>query len=68
MLTKGRYWNDNGHLPIADGREWYEADINYISGRRNDERIIYSNDGLIFITRDHYNTFIEVIQQNAPEE
>ena len=68
MLTKGEYRNDDMHLPMADGRKWYEADINYVSGRRNDERIIYSNDGLIFISRDHYKTFIEVIEHDATEE
>lgn len=61
MLTKGIYNNDDGHLPDAAGRIWYEADINYTSGRRGLERILYSNDGLVFITRDHYVTFIEVV-------
>jgi ribonuclease./Phage Mu protein F like protein. len=63
MLAKGLYWNDDGHLPMAEGRQWFEADINYVSGRRNDERIVYSNDGLIFITKDHFQTFIEVTSQ-----
>ena len=38
------------------------ADINYDGGFRNDERIIFSNDGLIFVTYDHYETFYEVIK------
>lgn len=25
------------------------------------QRIVYSNDGLVFATYDHYHTFIEVI-------
>ena len=32
-------------------------------GRRNGKRIIYSNDGLIFYTEDHYNTFEEITFQ-----
>lgn len=61
MITMGEYRNDNGHLPNAPGRIWYEADINYYSGKRNKHRILYSNDGLMFVTYDHYRTFIEVI-------
>lgn len=55
------YRNDDGKLPSAAGRVWYEADINYTRGWRNDERILFSNDGLVFVTYDHYETFIEVI-------
>ena len=60
MLTMGIYRNKNGHLPDAPGRIWYEADINYYSGRRNAHRVLWSNDGLIFVTYDHYTTFMEV--------
>ena len=60
MLTKGIYKNKNGTLPDAPGRIWYEADINYTPGRRNDHRVIWSNDGLIFVTYDHYITFYEI--------
>jgi len=55
------YKNRNGHLPDAPGRIWYEADINYRSGNRTRERLLYSNDGLMFVTYDHYQTFAEVI-------
>ena len=27
------------------------------------QRIVYSNDGLVFVTYDHYHTFIEVIPE-----
>lgn len=54
------FQNRNGHLPIAEGRIWYEADINYDFGYRNHHRILYSNDGLIFATYDHYMTFVQV--------
>ena len=60
MATMGIYRNDNGHLPDAPGRVWYEADINYYNGKRNAHRILWSNDGLMFVTYDHYRTFIEV--------
>ena len=61
MIYSGRYCNDNGHLPETLGRIWYEADINYKIGKRNSERILWSNGGLIFVTYDHYKTFYEII-------
>jgi len=57
----GIYQNRDGHLPSAPGRIWYEADINYASGYRSAERILYSNDGLVFVTYDHYESFVEVV-------
>ncbi|MFZ5596903.1 MAG: RHS repeat-associated core domain-containing protein [Bacillota bacterium] len=52
--------NIEGKLPSAPGRVFYEADINYSSGFRGTERIIYSNDGLIYKTVDHYQTFTQI--------
>lgn len=60
MYIGGVYDNDDGHLPSIPGRIWYEADINYHEGRRNGHRILFSNDGLIFVTYDHYMTFYEI--------
>ena len=61
MIGGDIYNNRNGHLPVAEGRVWYEADINYTGAYRRRHRILYSNDGLIFVTYDHYETFWEVV-------
>ncbi|MBQ7288616.1 MAG: phage head morphogenesis protein [Clostridia bacterium] len=61
MLTKGKYKNKNGHLPSAPGRIWYEADINYTWGYRGSDRVLFSNDGLVFVTYDHYKTFQVIV-------
>lgn len=61
MLTKGIYANKDGKLPEKAGRVWYEADINYYSGVRNQHRIFWSNDGLIFVTYNHGLDFYEVV-------
>lgn len=61
------YYNRNGHLPSAAGRTWYEADIDYTRGYRNSSRILFSNDGLIFVTYDHYGTFCEIILKEKHE-
>lgn len=61
MITKGVYKNRDGHLPSVEGRVWYEADINYTQGFRGTSRVLFSNDGLIFVTYDHYHTFSEIV-------
>ena len=55
-----RFGNYDKKLPEAKGRTWKECDINYEGGYRGAERIIYSNDGLIYYTNDHYNSFEEI--------
>ena len=51
------YGNYEGVLPDEPGREYHECDVDYESGNRNGKRIVYSNDGNIYYTEDHYNSF-----------
>lgn len=51
--------NFEGLLPKEKNRQYYEADINYDCGKRGAERLVFSNDGLIFVTYNHYKTFQE---------
>jgi hypothetical protein len=53
----GRFGNREGLLPEKKGRIYYECDIDYDGGYRGGKRIVYSNDGLIYYTEDHYNSF-----------
>ena len=52
-----RFGNFEKLVPDKAGRSWKEADIDYVKGNRNGKRIIYSNDGLIYYTEDHYKSF-----------
>lgn len=52
-----RFGNREGLLPAKEGRQYFEADINYGGGFRGAERLVYSNDGLIYYTSDHYASF-----------
>lgn len=61
MFGDDTYHNRNGRLPKKTGRVWHEADINYTPGKRNSLRIVWSTDGLVFVTYDHYHTFYEII-------
>ena len=51
------FGNYEGALPRANGRRYFECDIDYEGGYRGAKRLIYSNDGLVFYTEDHYKTF-----------
>lgn len=58
MSIGGDYFgNYEGLLPDAEGRKYTECDVNYDGGYRGAERIIFSNDGLIYYTGDHYKSF-----------
>lgn len=52
------FGNREGLLPKEKGRIYYECDIdtNGASGR-GAKRIVFSNDGLIYYTDDHYESF-----------
>jgi len=62
-----RFGNYEGLLPDAKNRKWTECDIDFDGGRRNSKRIVFSNDGLIYYTDDHYESFdeIEVVWEEA---
>ena len=52
------FGNYEGLLPEADGRSYTECDINTMGAdSRGAERIVFSNDGLIYYTNDHYESF-----------
>ena len=58
MSIGGDYFgNYEGLLPEEDGRDYYECDINSDGGYRGAERIVFSDDGLIYYTEDHYESF-----------
>ncbi len=45
-------------LPSKEGRTYTECDIDTLGEKsRGAKRIVFSNDGLIYYTEDHYETF-----------
>ena len=53
-----QFGNNEGILPDAKGRTWTECDIDTVGkNSRGAKRIVFSNDGLIYYTEDHYETF-----------
>lgn len=52
------FGNYQGLLPHKTGRSYYECDIDALgSQNRGKKRLVYSNDGLVYYTEDHYETF-----------
>jgi hypothetical protein len=58
MSIGGDYFgNYEGLLPEEEDRDYYECDIDFDGTYRNAKRIVFSNDGLIYYTEDHYDSF-----------
>ena len=52
------FGNREGLLPDAPDRDYYECDIDtHGADSRGAKRIVYSDDGLIYYTEDHYESF-----------
>ena len=54
------FGNYEEKLPTGKGIQYHEADCWYTKGKRNAYRVIYSTDGRVWYTEDHYNTFEEL--------
>ena len=53
-----RFGNREGLLPKASGRTYTECDIDTLGkSSRGAKRIVFSNDGLVYYTDDHYESF-----------
>lgn len=56
-----RFGNYEGLLPEAKGRQYYECDIDTRgASSRGAKRLVFSDDGLIFYTEDHYEHFTQL--------
>jgi len=49
--------NRERRLPMRPGRHYFEADLDAACGKREAKRLVYSDDGLRFVTADHYRSF-----------
>lgn len=61
-----RFGNYEGLLPKASGRTYTECDIDTLhKNSRGAKRIVFSNDGLIYYTDDHYASFTLLYGEDA---
>lgn len=49
------FGNREGGLPKGD--QYFEADVNYSCGNRNADRIIFTKNGDVYLTKNHYKSF-----------
>lgn len=61
MSIGGGGWNnDDQVMPGDEYDQWYECDINYEGGYRGSERLVFSDNGMIFYTPDHYESYARI--------
>jgi len=53
------FGNREGLLPEG---KYHECDVNYTGGYRGGERIVWSADGAIYYTDDHYESFTQLYE------
>ena len=53
-----RFGNYEGLLP--EDKTYYECDVDYEGGYRGSKRIVFSTDGYVYYTEDHYESFIQL--------
>lgn len=49
------FGNREGKLP--KGVKYFEADVNYSCGNRNGDRIVFTKNGEVYLTKNHYKSF-----------
>ena len=60
LIGGDRFYESGTRLPHRPGRSYHEADLDSDCLSRGPKRLIFSNDGLIFVTTDHYTTLTPV--------
>lgn len=54
MIGGRRFGNREGHLPKD---RYYECDVDYDGHARGVNRLVYTKEGTVYYTGDHYNSF-----------
>lgn len=47
----------NREKQLPANKKYFEADVNYNCGNRNSDRIVYTTNGEVYLTTDHYKSF-----------
>lgn len=47
----------NREKTLPQGEKYFEADVNYHCGNRNADRIIFTKNGDVYLTKNHYKSF-----------
>lgn len=49
----------NREKTLPAGNQYFEADVNYHCGRRNADRIVFTKKGEVWLTKNHYKSFVK---------
>ncbi len=47
----------NREKTLPAGNKYFEADVNYNCGNRNADRIVFTKNGEVWLTKNHYKSF-----------
>jgi len=47
----------NREKTLTESEQYYEADVNYHCGNRNADRIVFTKNGEVYLTKNHYKSF-----------
>lgn len=47
----------NREKTLPQGEQYFEADVNYNCGNRNADRIVFTRNGDVYLTKNHYKSF-----------
>ncbi|MFC3158910.1 ribonuclease [Chryseobacterium arachidis] len=47
----------NRERTLPEGIKYFEADVNYHCGTRNADRIVFTKNGDVYLTKNHYKSF-----------
>ena len=47
----------NREKTLPKGDQYFEADVNYNCGKRNADRIVFTKNGDVWLTKNHYKSF-----------
>lgn len=47
----------NREKQLPKGEQYYEADVNYNCGNRGADRIVFTKNGEVWLTKNHYKSF-----------
>ena len=53
----GRDTFSNREKTLPSGNKYFEADVNYNCGNRNADRIVFTKNGEVWLTKNHYKSF-----------
>jgi len=59
IMIGGRKFKNHEKL-LPEGETYYECDVDYDGNSRGEKRLVYTKDGTVYYTSDHYESFTQL--------